>query len=114
MYIDYTAIGARIRENRQHRSMSQERLAELANVEPSYISSIEHGHKKPSLETLLKVSNALNLTVNNLLVDVQPVDSSAPVRELELLLDGCDQSERIIIIQAASALKTILHHARNR
>lgn len=112
MHIDYAAIGARIRQNRQRRSMSQERLAELADVESSYISSIEHGHKKPSLETLINVSNAMNLTVNDLLVDVQPADKTAPLRELEFLLDGCDATERNILIQATASLKSILHHAR--
>ena len=112
MYIDYAAIGARIKQCRQRKSMSQERLAELADVGASYISSIEHGHKKPSLETLLNVSRAMNITVNDLLTDVQPTDLFAPLRELELLLDECTPKERRILLQTAAALKSILHQTK--
>ena len=41
MNIDYKAIGQRIRAKRKAKNMTQEKLAEAANLAPNHISNIE-------------------------------------------------------------------------
>lgn len=108
MDINYAAIGKRIHLWRKRRNLTQEQLALLVDREPAYLSRIEHGNQKPSLDTLLRISCALNLDINNLLSDAPQLQSLALYRELEDLLEGCSGYEVSVILQNAQALKNIL------
>lgn len=111
MSINYAAIGKRIHLWRKRRNMTQEQLASLVDREPSYLSRVEHGNQKPSLDTLLRISDALNLDINNLLSDAPQLQSIALYREFEDILDGCNSYEVSVILQNAQALKSILKSA---
>lgn len=112
MDINYEAIGRRIQLWRKRRSLTQEQLALLIEREPAYLSRIEHGNQKPSLDTLLRVCQALNIDINNLLTDSPKVQSTAQLREMEFLMDGCSDYELNVILQSAAALKMILKSTR--
>ncbi len=56
-----------LRQYRRNRGMSQEDLAEKANLHRTYISELENGKKNPSLKTLLQLAKALHLEVWQLL-----------------------------------------------
>ncbi len=55
-----------LRERRERASMSQERLAELAQVTRQTIISIEGGRYVPSLELALKLSKVFRCKVEDL------------------------------------------------
>lgn len=67
MAINYERIGKRIQQLRKMKKMSQADLAEFAGVSVSYISHIETGMKKASLESVVHIANALGTTVDQLL-----------------------------------------------
>lgn len=67
-------LGNRIKEERQRARLTQEKLAELVGCNESYIGQIERGAKNPSLEIIVNISNALNVTVDYLLADNVKVD----------------------------------------
>ena len=71
--IDYLAIGKRIRTARLSKEMTQETLSNMIDVAPTYVSSIENGHTKLSLATLLGIAQSLDTTVDQLLYDNTPV-----------------------------------------
>ena len=75
MNIDYEAIGRRIRTRRIQKAMTHEQLAALIEREPAYLSRIEHGNEKPSLDTLLRKYSAVMSDVN--MVAVQNMIPSA-------------------------------------
>lgn len=50
--------------------MSQEQLAELADLHPTYISNIEQGKRNLSLQNVWQIANALHLTVPELLTEI--------------------------------------------
>lgn len=56
-----TLLGKRIKEIRKKNGMTQENLAELANIEIPSLSNIENGKNYPNNETLEKISKALNV-----------------------------------------------------
>ena len=66
-------IGERIRENRIGRSMTQEELAERANVHPTYISQIERGVKSVTIDTLEKILSGLGVTLGELMKEIDGV-----------------------------------------
>jgi transcriptional regulator with XRE-family HTH domain len=59
----YKEIGKRITKERKRQGMSQERIAALSGIDRSHIGFIEQGRRKPTLSTLHKIANALNLSL---------------------------------------------------
>ena len=54
-------IGARIKEVRKAKGLTQERLAELVEISPRYLSRLEVGQQSASLETLARVAEVLDI-----------------------------------------------------
>ncbi|HHV12849.1 MAG TPA: helix-turn-helix transcriptional regulator [Clostridiales bacterium] len=111
MILDYEAIGARIREARLMKNMSQEGLAELAGLSTTHMSHIENGSTKVSLPSLVKVANALNVTLDELVCDSIVKGNAVFESELANTISDCDELEIRIISDMAKALKTSV---RNR
>ena len=66
--VDYVLLGERIKFWRQYRNFTQEKLAEKVELTPGFISLIETGKKRASLETLIRVCKELEITLNDLLL----------------------------------------------
>lgn len=60
-------LGQRIRFYRKQRKLSQEKLSELSDLHPTYIGQIERGEKNPSIESVYKISQALQIPISKLL-----------------------------------------------
>ena len=56
------ALGLRIKEFREKQKMTQEKLAELVGIDSKHLSRIENGRNYPSIETLEKLTENLNIT----------------------------------------------------
>jgi len=67
MAINYERIGRRIQQLRKLKKMSQAELAEYTGMSVSYISHIETGIKHASLESVVRIANALGITVDQVL-----------------------------------------------
>lgn len=65
--MDLIEIGSRIKAQRRKRGISQEKLAEIVFVSPHYIYEIERGLKAMSLETLINLCGALDLSADYIL-----------------------------------------------
>ena len=59
-------LGERIRGFRKARNLTQEMLAEKANLHTTYISDIERGVTNASVGTLLSIANALEISMADL------------------------------------------------
>ena len=68
---DYRVIiGAAIRKQRKRASLTQERLAEKADLHPNYLGRVERGEEHVSLIALRRIAKALNARVRDLLKDI--------------------------------------------
>ena len=56
------AFGLVLRDLRQRAGLSQEALADAADVDRTYVSLLERGLRQPTLETLFSLSRALNVS----------------------------------------------------
>jgi len=108
MSINYKLIGTRIKETRISKRMSQEELAEQVDRSVSYISHIERGVKRASLETLILTANTLDITVDALLNGNQANDIAEYHVDLSELFRDCDSYEKRVIYQNAVEQKRIL------
>jgi len=61
-------LGTRIHTLRKARSMSQQQLADAADLDRTYISAVEHGKQNVTIGAIVKLSNALKVPLRQLLV----------------------------------------------
>ncbi|MEK7498188.1 MAG: helix-turn-helix transcriptional regulator [Patescibacteria group bacterium] len=59
-------LGNKIRKLRVKKGISQEGLADMANIERSYMGAIERGERNPSFDKLVSISNALEVQLSDL------------------------------------------------
>ena len=93
MELDYVAIGKRIKIARIRANMTQERVAEIVGLSPSHMSNIETGSTKVSLTSIVNIANALSVTVDDLLCDNVIHARGQYERDIQVLLDSCDDYE---------------------
>ena len=65
----FAAIAEQVAERRQDRGMSQRELAELVGTTQSAIARLERGGRPPRIDTLLRISDALDC---DLVVELKP------------------------------------------
>ena len=63
-------FGKTLREKRLANGLSQEGLAELADLHFTYVSSVERGERNISLENMARLAKALKCHIKNLVSDI--------------------------------------------
>jgi transcriptional regulator with XRE-family HTH domain len=66
------ALGVRVKELRERQGLSQEQLAERADLHVTYISGIERGQRNPGLNILASLAKALRMSLPSLVTDLRP------------------------------------------
>ena len=56
----------RIKEIRENRKFTQDKLAEMVGIDPKHLSRIENGRNYPSFETLEKILDSLNVSYEDI------------------------------------------------
>lgn len=59
----YKPFGDRVRSIRKMRGLSQEELADKADLDRSYLGAIERGEHNVSLKNILKIAEALEVSI---------------------------------------------------
>lgn len=75
-------VGLRIREAREANGLTQEELAEYAEISSNHMSVIERGIKSPKLDTFIDITNALGVSADSLLQDVVDHATQSTANEL--------------------------------
>ena len=91
-------LGARIKELRKLRRFTQERLAEKTEISPQYLSRLEVGQQSPSIETLAKLAEALDVE----LWEVFDFGHLADIRDLratmtKIMKEGDERAIRLAV-----------------
>ena len=74
MYIptlDPKLVGKVIADFRKRKNVSQEVLSGLADIGRTHLSAIERGERKPTLETLYRLSTALNVKMSDIIIEIE-------------------------------------------
>lgn len=110
--VDYVKIGQRIKEIRNKKGLQQAELAYRAGLTTSYTSHIETAQTKLSLPAIVKIANALSVSVDELLCDslieVKPVYDQRIANELA----DCDAAELQAFLEIIQTTKTVIRKNR--
>jgi transcriptional regulator with XRE-family HTH domain len=104
--INYKDLGMRLKRYRIENHLTQEELAEKVDTVPSTISHIERGTTKCSLPNLVKICNALNISLDQALCDsLTVVESQALDNDIYNLIRDCTVYEKKFIIEVLKIIK---------
>ena len=70
------ALGLRIRNYRTQKELTQDKLAELSGCHPTYIGQLERGEKNATIESVSKISIALNVPLSTLFEKIDNITST--------------------------------------
>ena len=107
--MNYQMLGEKIKKERLNRGLTQEELAEKANLSVSFMGQIERGERKLSVDTLEKIGNTMGTSFDYLLQSSHKVKHDAGLDELLYTVRGRTQNEIRMVIDVA---KTIFKHCK--
>ena len=97
--LNYIEIGKRIKIKRKELNLTQEKLSEIIDVSPSYISEIERGSSICSLATITNIALTLNtsldylvlcITTNNADETFKEILKNIPAQNQKLYINLCE------------------------
>ncbi|MHB8172537.1 MAG: helix-turn-helix domain-containing protein [Thermincolia bacterium] len=99
------AVGKKIA--RIKKDITQDQVAEITGLSNPHVSNVETGSTKPSLPTIIKIANALSVSVDELLCDNIVHSKAVFEKELSELLADCNKKETHAIVEIAKTAKAV-------
>lgn len=66
------SFGQSLAKHRREKGLSQESLAEKADLDRTYLSDIERGVRNPGIRNVILIAEAMGITASDLLLGVRP------------------------------------------
>lgn len=70
-FLDPKIVGEVLANCRKEKGISQEVLSGLADIGRTHLSAIERGERKPTMETLYRISLALNMNMSDIVKRIE-------------------------------------------
>ena len=112
--MNYELLGKHIREQRKVKKYTLEQLAEMLDVSTTFIGQIERAKGIPSLETLVKIANVLEVSIDSLLFG--DLNSEAGnnhfVKTIDELTSDFDADEKELLIKNIEIIREFRNNIR--
>lgn len=96
--IDYKVIGRRIKKYRKNIHMTQNLLAEKLDVSESFISQVERGTTRVSLQRLDQISEILNVDISLLVSNIGNIENGKVYSEIdEIIKEWSDHKKELLV-----------------
>lgn len=69
--LDSKIVGEVIADKRKEKGISQEVMSGLADIGRTHLSAIERGERKPTLETLYRISCSLDIKMSDIVLEIE-------------------------------------------
>ena len=103
--MNYYEIGQRVRKYRKAKGLSQDMLAERTGISVTHMSHIETGNTKMSLQVLVQLSAALEVSTDDILFGKERINKTTLANDISLILDSCSVQQAQILKDAITAMK---------
>ena len=107
MDIDREIIGSRIKAARRKRKLSQAELAELLNISSVHMSKIELGKTNFGVDILMKITEVLQVSADELLRTDVPTANAVYAEEIIGILEGSSQAEKEAMLNTLRDMKKV-------
>lgn len=101
-------FGQRVRYHRKKKGFSQEKLAELCDLHPTYIGQLERGEKNATLETVMSICRGLEIAPARLFENLSAGEDGGdyPSRAYDLFMRIPLEKQRALfeLLEKAAAL----------
>lgn len=101
--MDNSTLGKRIREARHKKKMTQEQLAEKAEIGLYYLGEVERGVKTPSLKVFVAIADVLEVSTDSLLRDSVSTGNVYVNNEITKKLDTLTPKQRACAVEVLEA-----------
>jgi len=91
--IDYKELGERIAKRRKVLNLTQDDIAEATGLSNNHISNIENNHSIPSIETLIKICEALDITPDYFLLGIVRHTNDSLLSQINQKIKLCDEKK---------------------
>lgn len=108
MSVNFKIVGKRVKEVRKRKCLSQAQLAEKAELSTQYVSQIETAKKQASLQSLVSISNALEISLDELLAGNRINSPTEYIKEVNEIFHDCSKYEKRVLYEVMNEVKHIL------
>ncbi len=98
------AFRKKLRTLRRERGISQEKLGEKADLHPTYIGMIERGEKSPTLDTIVKLAQALDVSLIELFNLEMPTEEDFLKGKILALIERKTKSQKQLALKVLKGL----------
>lgn len=110
--MDYKLLGKNIRRFRLQSGIKQEELAEQVCCTSSHIGQIERGRGVPSLEMVVRIANALHISVDQLLLDYTEYPEPVYLRNAERRVQGFSTAGKVLACEMIDDLLGLIERLK--
>lgn len=98
-------LGARIKEIRKAKGLSQDKLSEKVGIDAKHLSRIEVGRSFPSLDTLARLAKALNVEIKDIFEFAHEAKSLIELKEtLSSLMEEATEDKLKVAVKVLRAI----------
>lgn len=105
--VDFKLIGSRIKAQRETRDMTQEQVAELAEITAVYLSKIENGKVRPTLNTLSVICSILDCDLGEILLNITSESNKYQNERVVTLFQNCSPNVKPIALKLLEQLSEL-------
>lgn len=111
--MNYELLGRQIRERRKEKKYTLEQLAEKLDVSTTFIGQIERAKGIPSLETLVKIANVLEISVDGLLFGDLNIESGNKhfLEQVDELTKTFTPAQKQLLLKNIETIREIKNNA---
>ncbi|HAQ51778.1 MAG TPA: XRE family transcriptional regulator [Lachnospiraceae bacterium] len=107
--MNYTKLGNRIREERLRLNLTQEKLAESANITTAYLGQIERGERGVRLDKLIVIAQTLGVTIDFLLKDYVSSSDDLYIDQIRQLFYEMNNHDKELAVNIIKLLFSYSH-----
>ena len=101
---DFKAIGQAVKAARENRGWTREQVAEMMDLAPRYIMSIENKGQHPSFQVFYELITLFDISVDQYVFLDKPAKRSTRRRQFDDLLDSLNEKDLIVLESTARGI----------
>jgi len=102
---DMSAFGQAVKEAREGKGWSREKLAEMLDLAPRYIMYIETRGQHPSLQKLYEIATLFNISIDQFFFPYTTGSKTTHRRQLDAMLDSMGEKDLSVITATVKAMQ---------